>query len=167
MRQRGIQGFTLIELMIVILIIGILLAVTLLSPLSATTQRRMQDEAIRLERTLENARDRALLDSVELGFSADQNSYKWWWYDENSDQWQDFEQGSFKLWNVHDSLRMVLQPVDEQLQFHYEAGQGPQILVSSDGEMTPFRLFVVSRENPKHKMVLESDGLSPVSWSRE
>ncbi len=162
-----VRGFTLIELMIVILIIGILLAVTMLSPLSATTQRRMQDEVVRLERLLENARDRALLDSVELGFAADEEGYRWWWYDEDTDQWVDFEQDSFKPWEVHKNLRMVLQPADEQLQFHYDADQGPQVLISSDGEMTPFRLFMVARENPKHKMVLESDGLSPVSWSRE
>ncbi|MGY0218949.1 type II secretion system minor pseudopilin GspH [Endozoicomonadaceae bacterium StTr2] len=166
MRHRA-RGFTLIELMVVILIIGILLGVTLLSPLSATTQRRMQDEVIRLERLIENARDRALLDGAELGFSADDESYRWWWFDEDSDSWQSLEQGSFRPWDIHNSLRLVLQPEDEALQFSYDSDQGPQVLISSDTELTPFRMYVVARDNPKHKMVLESDGLSPVSWGRE
>jgi general secretion pathway protein H len=69
------QGFTLLELLIVLVIAGITLGMVTLNALPGTRQS-LQDEAQRIALLLQVARDEAILRNVPIAFEAETNGYR-------------------------------------------------------------------------------------------
>lgn len=70
------QGFTLLEMLVVITIAGIMVSVTVLS-FGALDQRRMNSEVSQLQLALNQASDAALMKQINLGwfFQEEENTY--------------------------------------------------------------------------------------------
>ena len=80
-------GFTLIELMVVIFIIGLLAAATLLSVGTTGRDSQLEQERDRLAALIEYVRERAALQTVEYGLRCEQGGFRFVMYDNRKAQW--------------------------------------------------------------------------------
>ena len=108
MRQRR-RGFTLIEMLVVLLIIGVLLGITLLSPITGSLHKVVQEQAARLEVLFAQIRDKSLLENVEYGFSVGKDgTYQWWLLPLESKEWIQLTDSPFQPYKIPDNLDMMM-----------------------------------------------------------
>ncbi|MGI9278877.1 MAG: type II secretion system minor pseudopilin GspH [Endozoicomonas sp.] len=160
--DRKLKGFTLVELLVVILIIGVLLgAVTLSSGVISGSP--VSDQSARLQALFAQIRDRALIENREYGFSLGREGQYQWWVLEGSRQWRVLDESPFQPYLLTDSMAMELQPGKKGwlLPDQNEDEVYPEIVVFSDRQITPFRLQLKHRQGKV--VTLGTDGFSDVT----
>ena len=80
-------GFTLLEALVVVTIIGILISMAVVSINVLGGDHEMDQEAERLVAVLGEARDDAMLHGRDLGLRVDARGYDWLKYDSRTDRW--------------------------------------------------------------------------------
>ncbi|TLX57664.1 type II secretion system protein GspH [Stutzerimonas nosocomialis] len=178
---RRAAGFTLIELMVVLVILGTLISLAVLSTGSASSARELRDEAQRIAAVIGLLADEAVLDSREYGLLIDDEGYRVLRYDDAQGRWvDDGARGTHRLpsWARLDlaldgtPLRL-LAPVrqggdraglsrdeDEEQRKREAARLQPQLLILSSGELSPFSLRVSERRPDGNAWVVASDGFA-------
>jgi len=84
---RLLAGFTLIELMVVMVIIGLLAATMYLSLGGSGRDSQLEQERDRLGALIEYVRERAALQTVEYGLRCEQGAYRFLMYDNRQGLW--------------------------------------------------------------------------------
>ena len=168
MKLGGHSGFTLVEMLVVLLIIGVLLGITLLSPVTGNIQKTVQEQAARLQVLFAQVRDKALLENAEYGFSVNESGvYRWWVLPLESKEWYAVENAPFQSYQLPGALAVKLETAGGNLpQQDDNDDEGPSVVFYSDRQVTPFALHIVPVENRKQKVVLQTDGLSDVEVTR-
>ncbi len=85
--RRLPAGFTLIELMVVIVIIGLVAAATLLSLGGRGKDSQLEQERDRLAALIDYVRERAALQTVEYGLRCEQGGFRFLMYDNRQARW--------------------------------------------------------------------------------
>lgn len=146
-RQRG---FTLLELLVVLVIVGIMLGFVTLNALPSGRQA-LQNEAQRIALLLQLARDEAIVRNRPVAFEVDQYRYRFWILDENN-TWQamdkddmlrerEFQRAPVNLaidppmmGQNNNTLRIVFgrEPVDKPFMLSLSVGEST-VLIRADG----------------------------------
>ena len=136
MRTTGYQGFTLLELLVVLVIVGVLTSLIAFS--ISPNQPSPQRESRRFQQVLEAAREQAVLFNQELGVELRGDSYRvlqW-----QAQRWQPLETAEFSEHSLPGDLAQTLWL--DGLPSQEQAGDSdppqPQILLFATGEVTPF-----------------------------
>ncbi len=155
---RG-SGFTLIEVLVVVVIIGVISAVVVLGLGNLGDDRELQNEARRMTALIEMASDEATLQGRDFGLELLRRGYRFVEYDPVTEQWFEVigddlmrprnlaEDTEFDLFL--EDKRIVLQlevakteegedDDDRDLLDDYQ----PHVLVLSSGDITPFVLEI-------------------------
>lgn len=130
------QGFTLLELMLVVLIIG-LVAVSVSLALPDTAAKRLQQDARRLEAQIALATEEAIYRNSDYGLLFGERNYRFLHRRQNG--WSEVEPDSRLQGGALDSeteLELIVGGV------HVNRANEPQILILSDGQLTPFELML-------------------------
>jgi general secretion pathway protein H len=161
MRRHGRSGgFTLIEILVVIVIVGIVMSIAILSITLAGGDSQLREEAQRMVSLVEVAQDESLLQGREFGLEFMQSAYRFVEFDPLTRQWTEIigddtlrqrelpEELELELF-IEDR-RVVLRTDPARMRAEENARPGveqyaPHVLIYSSGDMSPFELHFLRR----------------------
>ena len=161
--RRIFKGFTLIEILVVLLIVTILAGVTIARLPTFSRNADFETETRRLQLLFNMARQESILDSTEFGFRLTDDGYKFLKFDDGSQSWKDAE-SPFQVRLLPDELRLVIEADSKGFSFLGE--NLPPILILSSGENTPFRLILQSKLQ-RASRTLMSEGYGEFVWDEQ
>jgi general secretion pathway protein H len=164
------KGFTLIEILVVMLIIAAVISLTVLSVNATGRDSQLDEESRRIEGLVGLLHERALLEGRDFGLRIEPAAYEFVTYDTRRNRWLLMDQErefrhrelpkgiSFQL--QLDSQTVVIKPIDRNL----TSGDppGPQLAIAASGEGTPFRLILL-RDATQAKAVVDGDAMGKIS----
>jgi general secretion pathway protein H len=161
---RGtIRGFTLVEILVVIVIVGVIISFAVLSIGGRAVDERLDNEARRLRELITLAADEAVLQGTELGFVQTAEGYAFLALREGKWGYAAAE-GPMRPRLLE--LRVDGRPVaplpldDERVELK------PQVLLLSSGEATEFSLDLRAHQHPAYYR-LQGDPLGRVTLERK
>lgn len=148
-RDRPQQGFTFLEILAVIVIIGITITFASLSLSSRAGEDRLAAEAERLHALLVLASDEAIIQGEQIGLLVAADGYAFYHLEDN--QWIAYEQGSLRERRLPEGMTLYLsgdtEDRDKAFKIVAESNPdqdkksvSPQVYMLSSGELTPFTL---------------------------
>jgi general secretion pathway protein H len=164
------KGFTLVEILVVMLIIAAVISLTVLSVNSTGRDSQLDEESRRIEGLVGLLHERALLEGRDFGLRIEPAAYEFVFYDTRRNRWLMMDQErefrhrelpkgiSFQL--QLDSQTVVIKAIDRNLTSGDPAG--PQVAIAASGEGTPFRLILL-RDATQAKAVVDGDAMGKVS----
>jgi len=168
--RPSIAGFTLLELMVVVVIIGILIAGAVLSLGATGRDTQLEQERDRLVALLDYARERGELQTREYGLRCTPGGYEFSVYDSRTAQWvaDDLETAlrprrlppglAFSL--VIEGREVVLEePQSDSALSSGVKDRTPQIMLYSNGDTNDFELTLARAELNRRAVIRnEPDG---------
>ena len=147
------RGFTLMEIMVVVIIIGVMIAIATLSTSLLGRDRESEDQARRLWAVLRQAREESELQSLETGMFLSATGYEFMRYDTRRALWVPIENDKlFAPRELPDGLRLrawldarevILKPGPvDRADASEDKKNPPQVMVLSSGEIMPFEVRV-------------------------
>jgi general secretion pathway protein H len=154
----GGQGFTLIEVLVVVVIIAVISAVALLSVGILGDDRNLQREARRLSSLIELANDEATIQGREYGLELLQSGYRFVEHDPLLNQWHELLGDDFlRPRQLEEGMEFQLFLEDRRVLLDTSAADTeregadtdptddylPHILIMSSGDVSPFELRIL------------------------
>lgn len=178
------QGFTLLEILVVVLIIGILVTFASLSISNRALEDRLEFEARRLDKTLQLALEEAEIKGLLIGFRYLPDRYEFITPGEKG-QWQPYASGPLRPHPLSAPFEIELRvegrvapPAqepeksdekderDQKDERKRDAKSEPQVLLLPSGEVTAFVLALRAGDLPS-RYLIESDALGKFEFKRE
>lgn len=159
MRGRT-HGFTLIEILVAVVIIGIVMSVAVLSLSLAGDDREVRKEVRRLMSLIEVAQTDAMMQGREFGIEIMTGAYRFVEFDVENNRWvEPLGDDSLKLWQLPEDYEVTLYVDDKRILLDPEpktlSGDDrntqveylPHLFVFSSGDSTPFELLITRRSD--------------------
>jgi general secretion pathway protein H len=173
LRARGCDrdgGFTLLEILVVIVIIGVMVAMVTLSFNVLGSDRETAEETRRFWAVLRQAREEAELQAIDLAVFIGTTEYEFLRYDTRRNEWRQIADDSlyaprvlpeglrFRLWM--ESRELVLKPgLPDRSKKDENQKWPPQVTVLSSGDVAPFELQIERDSAPAlYRMTSVADG---------
>ncbi len=141
------SGFTLLEVLVVVVIIGIISSMAVLSVKVLGGDHEMDQEAARLAAVLSQAREEAMLQGRDLGLRLDAQGYDFLKYDTRGERWvavsgdpllrERLVPDGVGLQLLLESRDVLLKPRGAQVEGQALA---PQVVVQASGDLVPFEI---------------------------
>ena len=173
------KGFTLIELMVVMLLLGLISAIALTTVGSGNQVREMQNEARRLQAVLLMASDEAVFSNEEIGVIIEPDHYAFLSFNEQEGRWEDSEKHSLKLHTLPEWLNIDFQREGKKRKIlggkskkfgdgdsdyvsdlgimdELEQSKKPNFMLLSSGEITGFTIGFQLNDDPDSRIEIKS-----------
>jgi general secretion pathway protein H len=165
-KRARLGGFSLLELLVVVAIIGIFVGVAVLSVDVTGDDRESEQEIFRLKTLIDLLREDALLQGTDYGVYFSQAGYQFYYYDYDRRSWLlPPTDGLLTERSLPPDLEMAVTVDDRDVTLQsapdLENGETavPQIMILSSGEMTPFTLELYRDvAGPRLALTAEFDG---------
>ncbi len=166
--RRSSGGFTLVEIMVVVVIIGILAIGALLSMSFLGPNRELHTEGDRLVDLMNYAQDQGELQTRELGLYCTDHSYSFLAFDARRNLWVPIEDDdALRARTLPDAIKLQLDVegrqvvlaslADEQKKKQVAATDlQPHVMIFSNGDLTSFAL-TLQREGTTETVTLLPD----------
>jgi general secretion pathway protein H len=149
------RGFTLLELLAVIVIIGIIVSFANLS-IGQNTSRIVQDEAERLHGLIQLAGEEAVLQGRELALEFDRHRYQFLEF--GSEGFKPVEEDQmFRERELPDAVEFELLLEGAPTKFDDKKNL-PKIYILSSGELTPFEMTLKTDEGEEYSLSGQFNG---------
>lgn len=138
------RGFTLLEVLVVVIIIGIVISFAVLS--INGDDKTLEEEARRLQALIDLTGQEAVLQSKELALQFNEDGYEFLAFD--GEKWQAIADDEIlRPRMLPDTVAVDYEPEGQKLTLKGmdDEATSPRIYFLSSGEMTPFRLTVRRR----------------------
>ncbi|WP_161809600.1 type II secretion system minor pseudopilin GspH [Stenotrophomonas terrae] len=152
------RGFTLVEVLVVVVIVGVLAAAVGLVATARGDGYALREEAERLAAVVRLLADEAVLDNREYGIRVSAQGYEMRAYDNRDGRWH--AQPGWAPRQLPDNLQLLLEGAVVALPASPGADAAPQIVLSSSAQWTPFSARI--KDTSRHGLVyrIDSDGMS-------
>jgi general secretion pathway protein H len=165
-----LRGFTLIEILVVVVIMAVVISLALLSISVTGRDTQIDEESQRIAGLLDMLHERAVIEGHDFGLRLEPSAYEFLAYDTRRGQWMPFDQERefrhrtlppglvFQL--ELDSRQVVLQPIDPNLAT--DTPPPPQLAIAASGDSTPFRITLV-RDETKARALIMGDAMGKLT----
>ncbi|NKB97841.1 MAG: type II secretion system protein GspH [Pseudomonadales bacterium] len=162
------RGFTLIEVLVVVVILAIAMSVVVAGFTGADQEQSFKGFAERMVLRIEMARDRAVQTNNEWGVYVDADEISFAEFDHVSAQWLPRIQRPFRVESTDDNFRyrVKVEAYPGQVEPSDDDEDTPSIILFSSGETTPFELSIEPEAWTTNSWTLVSDGFSRTVASR-
>jgi len=164
------RGFTLLEILVVIVIIGVMVAMVTLSFNVLGSDRETAEETRRFWAVLRQAREEAELQAIDVAVFVGATEYEFLRFDTRRNEWQQIADDTlyaprqlpeglrFRLWM--EGRELVLKPgLPDRSKKDENQKWPPQVTVLSSGDVAPFELQVERDAAPAlWRMTAQADG---------
>ncbi len=163
------RGFTLVEIMVVVVIIGVFMAATIPALIPDSRGKLLKQESRRLHAVIKMAREEAILDGQEFALGIWQTGYAFYTPDDSEAGWAPTAETENKTYSSRTLPRDMLMSVEvdsTELSLEEELPEQPQIYLFSTGEFTPFSYTITMDEHKSKtyafdilgRLIEETDG---------
>ncbi|WP_166263643.1 type II secretion system minor pseudopilin GspH [Marinobacter caseinilyticus] len=159
------SGFTLIEILVVLIVVGLLAALAIVNLGGGTQQRELENTVRELYLLMQTASEQAILNNQELGLILEEGSYRFVVFDDQQRVWAAQEERLFQSRSIPD-WTIITPYIDNdipRLASDDDALQ-PDLLFFSSGETTPFDIEFNVAKQPDTLHRLQSDGIASIEW---
>ena len=148
-RRAAAAGFTLVELLVVVVIIGVVIAGMVLSLGGPGRDSQLEQERDRLAALIGYVRERAALQTIEYGLRCETGGYRFVLYDTRAAAWrEDPLDETLRTRNLPAGLeiglsvedRAIVLPRRTDAKAKAPVDLTPQVMLYSSGELSSFRL---------------------------
>jgi general secretion pathway protein H len=166
MRRALSSGFTLIEIMIVVFIIGLISAIAVVSFSGDSRDTELDKEAERLDALIDYAREQAELQTRDFGFRMTRKSYQFVVFDPIRDEWRvATEDDALRERELPEGLIPGLvvegRPVVLDSKWPKIDDFKPQVMVFGNGDVSSFKVSL-GRESSRDNAEISSDEQSVI-----
>lgn len=160
--MRSPHGFTLLEMLVVLFIIGVVMSVALLT-LSYNDNRRLEGVANELVQIITLAEERAMLQPMVVGLSYSEHQLQFLRLktaaSENKNAWQPVPATLLSSATIPNDIQVNVVANDNPKALQAGGERSPQIIFSTNGEVTPFTIYVGKKgEKPRYAVKGEANG---------
>jgi general secretion pathway protein H len=144
---RTARGFTLLELMIVVFVIGLVTAGVVISFSGGSRDEQLERESERLDALFDYVREQAELQTRDYGFRIDRRGYSFVVYDVLANQWRPADEDDalrerpfpegIETDVVVEGRRVVLETRKKDVEDFM-----PQVMIFSNGDISSFEVFL-------------------------
>jgi general secretion pathway protein H len=166
-------GFTLIEIMVVLVVVGMLVALATFTMGGNSLRRDLDNEAQKLFLLMQTVSEQAVLNNTEFGLVIDEEQYRFLAYDEQTGTWKPPQDRLFRGRSLPEWLVVTkyIESDAPRLASGNDDGEErvtPDVVLFSSGETTPFELeLTIGSEtltDSDYAHSLLSDGVSAIIW---
>jgi general secretion pathway protein H len=168
--RASLRGFTLLELLVVLVIIGVMVAMVTLSTNVLGQDSQVEEETRRFWAVLRQAREEAELQSIDLAVFVGSSEYEFLRFDTRRNEWRQVADDSlyaprtlpeglrFRIWL--EGRELVLKPgLPDRSKKDENQKWPPQLTVLSSGDVVPFELQLERDNTPAlWRMTSQVDG---------
>ncbi len=167
-RRARARGFTLIEIMMVVVIIGIITATVIINFTGKSRDAELEKEAERLNALFGYVREQAELQTRDYGFRVNEQNYSFVVFDIMASQWRPAEEDdALREREFPEGLipRVVVEGrsivLDVKKRETDVKDFSPQVLIFSNGDLSSFEVSL-QREGAKDRARIYSDEQSEI-----
>ncbi|KMQ74313.1 type II secretion system minor pseudopilin GspH [Marinobacter subterrani] len=160
-------GFTLIEILVVLVVVGLLASLAIFTMGGSSQQRELENEVQELYLLMQTASEQAVLNNQELGLRLDEDGYQFVAFQDQSGDWKASGERLFRARSLPEWLT-VTKFIESDIPrlASSEDRLLPDVVFFSSGETTPFELEFTIGRGSDYRHILASDGLSPMEWRK-
>lgn len=166
--MRRSRGFTLIEIMVVMVVVGLLAVIAVVNMGGGAQQRELENAARELFLLMQTASEQAVFNNQEMGLVIDDESYRFLAFNSLERVWEPQEERLFSprelpawvvlTYQIEDNLPTLPGVEDD------DDAPTPDIIFYSSGEVIPFEIQLSTVDNKELVYRIESDGLNGLDW---
>jgi general secretion pathway protein H len=168
--RASLRGFTLLELLVVLVIIGVMVAMVTLSTNVLGQDSQVEEETRKFWAVLRQAREEAELQSIDLAVFVGSTEYEFLRFDNRRNEWRQVADDTlyaprtlpaglrFRIWM--EGRELVLKPgLPDRSKKDENQKWPPQLTVLSSGDVVPFELQLERDDSPAlWRMTSQADG---------
>jgi len=154
------EGFTLIEVLIVITIVTIAMSFVVPNFFGAAERQNVQGFSVQLQNKIELARDKAIQQNQEWGLRIRQGEISFLVFDIENQKWLVLTEKPFESVNYGKLVNLSLEVEKHEHGFDDQGDDLPDLIFFSSGEASPFKVEIRALSADGEPWVLHSNGLS-------
>jgi len=157
-RLRQAAGFTLIEILVVMLIVSVMMGIVVVRLPAVSQSAELTEDSERLLTILNMASDEAIIKGAELGFDIEKGSYQFYEMDSENGKWDLLEYSPFNKRQLSKGVRINIR-VEGRSLLKDPDSTIPSVLFLSSGETTEAEIDLVE-SGSNSSLKITSDGVS-------